>query len=77
MATPTMVKDLVAYVVAQINLFKTRAPKLICAFGTSAKVYDGTDNASCSRSIKWVALYPCSNTTGSWETKVRAPFTLD
>ena len=36
MATPTMVKDLVAYVVAQINLFKTRAPKLLCVFGTSA-----------------------------------------
>ena len=36
-------------------------------FGTYAEVYDGTDNTSRSRSIPSVALYPCSNSTGSWE----------
>ena len=36
-------------------------------FGTYVKVYDGTDNASKTRSIPCIALYPCSNSTGSWE----------
>ena len=36
-------------------------------FGRYTEVYDGTDNTSKSRSIPCIALYPCSNSTGSWE----------
>ena len=79
----TLIRDLVAYAVARINIFRTTAinqnvcPKVLFTrlkinyhkeldleFGTYAEVYDGTDN---TRSIPCIALYPCSNTTGSWE----------
>lgn len=43
------------------------AKELDLEFGTYAEVYDGTDNTSRSRSIPCIALYPCSNSTGSWE----------
>ena len=43
------------------------AKELDLEFGTYAEVYDGTNNTSRSRSIPCVALYPCSNSTGSWE----------
>jgi hypothetical protein len=36
------------------------------SFGDYCEVYDGTENTSKSRSIPCVALYPCSNATGSW-----------
>jgi hypothetical protein len=36
------------------------------SFGDYCEVYDGTENMSKSRSIPCVALYPCSNATGSW-----------
>jgi len=41
--------------------------ELELAFGDYCEVYDGTDNTSASRSIPCVALYPTSNSTGSWE----------
>ena len=81
-----MVKDLIAYAVARLNIHRTTAinqnvcPKVLFTgmkidfakefdleFGTYAEVYDGTNNTSRSRSIPCVALYPCSNSTGSWE----------
>ena len=37
------------------------------AFGDYYKVYDGTGNTSESRSIPCIALFPSTNTTGSWE----------
>ena len=36
-------------------------------FGTYTEVYDGTDNTLKSCNIPCIALYPCSNSTGSWE----------
>lgn len=81
----TMVKDLVAYAIARINIKRTTAinqnvcPKVLftgikvnfkkeleLAFGDYCEVYDGTDNTSASRSIPCIALYPNSNSTGSW-----------
>jgi hypothetical protein len=41
--------------------------ELELAFGDYVEVYDGTDNTSKSRSIPCIALFPCSNSTGSWE----------
>ena len=90
-----MVKDLVAYAVARLNIRCATAltenvrPKVLftgvkinykkeleLAFGDNCEVYDGTNNASASRSIPCIALYPTNNSTGSWEfmnltTKVR------
>ena len=82
----TMVKDLLAYAVARLNIRRMTeinqnvCPKVLFTgikmdfskeltleFGTYAEVYDGTDNTSRSQSITCVALYPCSNSTGSWE----------
>jgi hypothetical protein len=40
--------------------------ELSLAFGDYCKVFDGSDNTSKSRSVPCVALYPCSNVTGSW-----------
>ena len=81
-----MVKDLVSYAVARLNIRRTTTinvnvcPKVLFTgikinfakelgleFGTYAEVYDGTDNTSRSRSIPCIALYPSSNSTGSWE----------
>lgn len=81
-----MVKDLVAYSVARMNIKRTTAlnqnvcPKVLftgmkinykkeleLAFGDYCEVYDGTDNTSASRSIPCIALFPCNNSTGSWE----------
>ncbi len=83
---PTMVKDLVARAVSQINIRRTMAINLnVCphvlfmgmrinykkelelAFGDYIEVYDGMDNTSKSRSIPCIALFPCCNSTGSWE----------
>jgi hypothetical protein len=41
--------------------------ELALAFGDYVEVYDGTDNTSRPRSIPCIALYPCANSTGSWE----------
>jgi hypothetical protein len=41
--------------------------ELELAFGDYVEVYDGTDNTSKSRSIPCSALFPCCNSTGSWE----------
>lgn len=81
-----MVKDLVSYAVARLNICRTTAlnqnvcPQVLFTgikvnyekelgleFGTYVKVYDGTDNTSKTHSIPCIALYPCSNSTGSWE----------
>ena len=43
------------------------AKELDLEFGTYVEVYDGTDNNSKTRFIPCIALYPCSNSTGSWE----------
>jgi hypothetical protein len=40
--------------------------ELSLAFGDYCEVFDGSDNTSKSRSVPCVALYPCSNVTGSW-----------
>jgi len=82
----TLVKDLVAYAVARLNIFRTTAltqnvcPKVLftgvkinymkeleLGFGDYCEVYDGTDNTSKIRSIPCIVLYPCNNSTGSWE----------
>ena len=82
----TLIKNLVSYAVARLNIRRTTAinrnicPKVLFTgikvnftkelgleFGTYAKVYNGTDNTSRSRSIPCISLYPCSNSTGSWE----------
>ena len=81
-----LVKDLVAYAVVRLNIFRTTAltqnvcPKVLftglkvnykkereLAFGDYCEVYDGMDNTSRSRSIPCIALFPCNNSTGSWE----------
>jgi hypothetical protein len=41
--------------------------ELELGFGDYAEVYDGTDNTATSRSVPCIALYPCHNSTGSWE----------
>jgi len=40
--------------------------ELSLAFEDYCEVFDGSDNTSKSRSVPCVALYPCSNVTGSW-----------
>ncbi len=93
---PSLVKNLVAYLVSRINICRTMAinqnvcPRVLftgmkiyfkkemeLAFGDYAEVYEGTDNTSHSHMIPCIALYPCGNSTGSWEfmslnTKTRA-----
>lgn len=41
--------------------------ELELAFGDYCEMYGGTNNTSVSRSILCIALYPTSNSTGSWE----------
>jgi hypothetical protein len=41
--------------------------ELELAFGDYVEVYDGTDNTSKARSVPCIALFPCANSTGSWE----------
>jgi hypothetical protein len=41
--------------------------ELELVFGDYVEVYYGTDNTSKSRSIPCIALFPCCNSTGSWE----------
>mmetsp|Transcript_2609 Transcript_2609/g.3980 ORF Transcript_2609/g.3980 Transcript_2609/m.3980 type:complete len:661 (+) Transcript_2609:626-2608(+) len=53
---------------ARYGTFKMNYKKeLELAFGDYCEVYDGTTNTSASRSIPCIALYPNSNSTGSWE----------
>ena len=74
-----MVKDLVAYAVARINIKRTTAinqnvcprvsspeKELQLPFGDYCEVFDSTDITAASQSIPCVALYPNGNSTGSW-----------
>jgi hypothetical protein len=40
--------------------------ELSLGFSDYCEVYDGTDNTMKSRTVPCIALYPCSNYTGSW-----------
>jgi hypothetical protein len=40
---------------------------LSLGFGDYCEVFDGSDNTSRSRNLPYIALYPCNNSTGSWQ----------
>jgi hypothetical protein len=46
------------------------------AFRDYVEVYDSTNDTSCSRTVPCIALYPCSNSTGSWERIFRSQWNV-
>jgi hypothetical protein len=44
---------------------------LALPFGDYCEVFDGSDNTSKSHSLPCIALYPCNNSTGSWQFTIR------
>jgi hypothetical protein len=52
----------VLFIGLRVDFYK----ELSLAFGDYCEVFDGSDNMSKSRSVPCIALYPCSNVTGSW-----------
>ena len=51
------------FTVTKINCKKS----LALAFRDYCEVFDGSDNTSKGRSLPYIALHPCNNSTGSWQ----------